>query len=133
MKYEFNVQYSDIVSLLELDPDVKKTFRYYEKRKKDSMKNHIVNFFLKENEEVIGYGHLDFEEKLWLGMFVFKKFSGKGYGKIILEKLIEYAKQDIYLSVDKDNIAAINLYLSHNFKIYSQTDNIFYCVRRENV
>ena len=48
MKYEFNVQYSDIVSLLELDPDVKKTFRYYEKRKKDSMKNHIVNFFLKE-------------------------------------------------------------------------------------
>lgn len=127
MIYLNEITYDDVLETLQKNPNISKTFRYYETRSLSNFKNHKHHFFLKVENEVVGYGHLDFEGKLWLGMFVTDNFIGQGYGKIILQKLIDISEHDLYLSVDKDNISAINLYLRNGFKIYDQTEEIFYC------
>jgi GNAT superfamily N-acetyltransferase len=127
MIYRNNISYGDVLSILENNPNVTKTFRYYQTRTSSHFENHMHHFLVQKENDVIGYGHLDYEEKLWLGMFVTDKFVNKGYGKKILQTLVNLTKQDIFLSVDKDNISAINLYLKSGFKIYDQTDKIFYC------
>ncbi len=63
----------------------------------------------------IGFSHLEFEgDKLWLGIAISEKFQSRGFKKIILTRLIDFAKEKemkfIYLSVDIQNILAINLY-----------------------
>lgn len=128
MIFETHIQYDDIRNLVSLNPVANITFRYFDKRTKDCFKNHVYHFILKD-ESSIGYGHLDYEdEKLWLGMCVFDSFVGKGYGRLILKKLIENRNgRELYLSVDKENFKAINLYLSEGFRIYSQTEKIYLC------
>lgn len=127
MIYNYNFTYKEIVKILENNPNVSKNFRYYLSRDSTCFDNHLIHFICEKNGEFIGYGHLDYEDKLWLGMFVSDFKVGIGYGKIILSKLINSTDQDIYLTVDKNNISAINLYLGNGFKIYDQTDKIYYC------
>ena len=71
------------------------TFRYFEKRSMEVLNNHLVTFVLRQNNIVIGYGHLDKdgEEKVWLGTAVIESFIGKGYGRIMVEELIKAAKE----------------------------------------
>lgn len=127
MLYRNNISYDDVLKLLDNNPEITKTFRYYQSRTSLHFENHIYHFLAQKENDIVGYGHLDYEDKLWLGMFVTDKFVGRGYGKKILQTLINFSKEDINLSVDKDNISAINLYLGSGFKIYDQTDKIFYC------
>lgn len=131
MIYRNNISYDDVINVLENNPNVSKTFRYYQTRTSSHFENHIYHFLVQKENEVVGYGHLDYEDKLWLGMFVTDKFAGQRYGKKILQTLVTLAKQDIHLSVDKDNISAINLYLQSGFRIYDQTDKIFYCILKK--
>jgi RimJ/RimL family protein N-acetyltransferase len=131
MIYRNNISYDDVLSLLEHNPNVSKTFRYYRTRTSLHFKNHIYHFLAQSGDDIVGYGHLDYEDKIWLGMFVSDKFTGQGYGKKILQTLVNYAEKDIHLSVDKDNISAINLYLGSGFRIYDQTDKIFYCIYKK--
>lgn len=127
MIYNYNLTYDKILKILENNPNVLKNFRYYLSRDSSCFDNHLIHFICEEDDEFIGYGHLDYENKLWLGMFVSDFKVGMGYGKIILSKLINSTDQDIYLTVDKINISAINLYLGNGFRIYDQTDKIYYC------
>jgi RimJ/RimL family protein N-acetyltransferase len=131
MLYKTDISYREVLNVLEDNPNVSKTFRYYCTRAPLNFQNHIYHFLAQKENDIIGYGHLDYEDKIWLGMFVTDKYVGKGYGKRILSKLINFSDQDIHLSVDKENISAINLYLRSGFKIYQQTDKIFYCILKK--
>jgi RimJ/RimL family protein N-acetyltransferase len=128
MKYNTNILFSDIKKLVDSNLSLKSTFRYYDSRDESCFSNHFYHFILSDPNPV-GYGHLDYEDgKMWLGMCVFDDYVGKGYGKSILKILIDNRKNHIInLTVDKDNFKAINLYLSNGFRIYKQTEKIFYC------
>ncbi len=108
------------------------TFRYYENRDIKVIKNHVATIILiTDDEEFIGYGHLDNEnEIIWLGVVVLEKFQNMGYGNILLKLLLEKAKEKkierIRLSVDKKNLSAVNLYKKFGFlKIVERNQVLF--------
>ena len=65
---------------------------------------------------------------IWLDRFMIDAQSqGKGYGKMFLEKLIAFIRQnwsvkDIVLSINEQNLAAKRLYESFNFKETGRID-----------
>lgn len=107
-----------------------RSFRYYANRNPDEViDNHLVTYILCDVDPV-GYGHLDKEnEKVWLGVCVIDGQHGKGYGKMIMEKLVDSYSGDIWLSVDVDNVRAINLYKLFSFNIMSEDDTTVYMKR----
>ena len=116
-----------------------KNFRYYENRDISIIKNHIITVIItNDNEDIIGYGHLDYEVFIWLGIYVCEEFRNLGYGKKIIEFLINYAKEKkidkIYLTVDKINNIAINMYKKYGFIIENQNHsvNIFKMIKNIN-
>jgi len=128
IQYETNFDYDQVVELI----GKQKHFRYFESRNENIFNSHVYHVLLKDESSYVGYGHLDAElNKLWLGMCVFDSHQSKGYGKVILNNLLniqtKYSK--IHLTVDKENFAAVNLYLSNGFRITQQTDPIYYCER----
>lgn len=106
------------------------SFRYYENRKFECIENHISTNLYYDGDICVGYGHLDFEEKVWLGLLVDSNYKGKGYGDLILDDLISKSKTDIHLTVDKDNLTAKNLYLKKNFEILEEKENHFLMIRK---
>jgi ribosomal protein S18 acetylase RimI-like enzyme len=101
-----------------------KYFRYYEKRPFDIIEEHVYTSLYLYDGEIIGYGHIDRENsKNWLGIFISDKYRGKGIGKIIMMDLIENSEDDIYLTVDRENIGAINLYKKFGFIIDIEENN----------
>jgi GNAT superfamily N-acetyltransferase len=110
--------------------EASKSFRYFNKRSIDVIINHLVTILLLENEFPVAYGHLDREKNtVWLGVCVLPAFSGNGYGKMIMDKLIATAKKmqivEISLTVDKDNKKAMNLYKKYDFKQEKEFDDSF--------
>ena len=102
-----------------------KSFRYFQNRPLEIIKNHLCSFLLLDEEEPVAYGHLDKEkETIWLGIAVSEKHIGIGLGVIMMNQLITFAKQnkvkEIKLSVDNDNISAIKLYEKLGFKLAEQ-------------
>lgn len=102
---------------------------------KKNIENDILNkelICLKNNNEIIAVATLTKEveiEKeinkngslcLLTRVAVKKKYQGKGYSKILLQYIIEIAKNKkfnyIYLLVNKENIIAKKLYKKFNFK-----------------
>jgi len=105
-------------------------FRYYESRKFECIENHISTNLYYDGDICVGYGHLDFEEKVWLGILVDSNCKGKGYGNIILDDLISKSKTDIHLTVDKDNLIAKNLYLKKKFEILEEKEKHFLMIKK---
>ena len=101
------------------------SFRYYNKRDFGVIDNHLVTILLKNSMgEPIGYGHLDKENDIvWLGIAIIEKEMGKGYGKLVMDKLLFEAKKKeihtIFLTVDKKNHSAIGLYKRFGFVVES--------------
>ncbi len=101
---------------LSQNTEATKTFRYFKKRDFNVINNHIYTALYFNNNDIIGYGHLDREDNtVWLGIMVSDKFRRLGIGNKIITNLIENYDGEINLSVDKKNISAINLYKSKNF------------------
>jgi len=127
----FNIIKKDNIDLLKkfIKLNNSSFFRYYDTRDIKIIKNHIITIILVDNENIIGYGHLDFENKMWLGICVLKKYRGNGYGKNIMEYLIEYAYKKnvdyIHLTVDKNNNIAKKIYEKYNFKVIEKKKNIY--------
>jgi len=127
----FNIIKKDNIDLLKkfIKLNNSSFFRYYDTRDIKIIKNHIITIILVDNENIIGYGHLDFENKMWLGICVLKKYRGNGYGKNIMEYLIEYAYKKnvdyIHLTVDKNNNIAKKIYEKYNFKVIEEKKNIY--------
>jgi ribosomal protein S18 acetylase RimI-like enzyme len=110
-----------------------KYFRYYCNRNINVINNHLLTIILTKNNKIIGYGHLDKAIKIWLGICVLEEYKSQGYGKMILNYLIDYSKNNkiekIYLTVDKENIIAKNLYEKYNFMIDETTQKIYKMVK----
>lgn len=115
--------------------EVSDHFRYFNSRDpKDVIHQHVYTIvgIEEETNNVIAYGHIDFEEKYWLGICVWNSYCGKGYGKQIMNQLIEYAdtnKINLYLSVDLTNTHAIRMYEKYNFKNVRNTEYVLYMNR----
>jgi RimJ/RimL family protein N-acetyltransferase len=110
-----------------------KTFRYFNTRKVSVIENHLVTIMLMDDEgKTYSYGHLEpFNNRIWLGICVIHEYIGKGFGKLILNELIKIAKEMeievISLSVDKDNVNAINLYEKNSFiRTNEQNSNCYF-------
>lgn len=109
-----------------------KTFRYFNKRPKEVIDNHLITYILVDQELKlpVAYGHLDRETtKTWLGIAVSESFQGKGIGKMMMNHLLAYASsskiEEIYLSVDKTNTPAISLYKSCGFTLVSEHEHYY--------
>ena len=104
----------------ELDhPD---TFRYFKNRVfEDAIKTHVVTLMY----STYGYAHIDKDiasGRYYLGVCVLPEYQGKGIGKKLVEMLFKLHKEDTYLTVDKKNIPAINLYEKFGFKMIEERD-----------
>jgi len=110
------------------DDESHKTFTYYDKRDISIIQNHILTLLIYIDGEIAGYGHLDCEggggkdRKVWLGICILNKFTGKGLSKVIMNSLLEHVLH-CYLSVHTKNFKAINLYFKYGFKIINHCIN----------
>ena len=105
------------------------SFRYYNSRTTESIRNHLTTLLMVENNEPVAYGHLDVEkEVIWLGICVLPQYYRKGYGLIMMNELIGFARKSnipkIYLTVDKHNTIAMNLYRKFNFRKESENEQM---------
>ena len=109
--------------------DLPSTFRYFNTRNIDIIKNHIITIILLDDELPIGYAHIDYENKYWLGICILEDYQGKGLGNIMIEYILNHEKitvlNNIYLTVDSTNEYAIKLYKKFNFNIVEVTDNYY--------
>ncbi|SHK33036.1 ribosomal protein S18-alanine N-acetyltransferase [Thermocrinis minervae] len=95
-----------------------------------------------EDGKVIGYAiaWVVYDEASIMSFAIDKEWQGKGYGKKLLQHLIEHFRKmggirRITLDVRKSNIQAINLYRSLGFRIeaerksyYSDGENAYFMV-----
>lgn len=97
------------------------TFRYFENRKLDAIHNHHRTLLLAQDSNLVAYGHLDLDDNItWMGICVLPLYQNKGYGKIMVEKLIIEAKilnlGKIHAAVDNVNKNSIKMFLHFGFK-----------------
>lgn len=137
-KYIFFIQNIDIIELTnsnkeniynnflsKIDDD---NFRYFDSRNVDCLNNHIITIILYDNIKCnyIGYAHIEFEDKYWLGIFIIEEYQNKRFGSILLKYILHqenvYNLDKIYLTVDKNNYSANKLYKKNNFKIIKTFD-----------
>ncbi len=111
-----------------------KSFRYFQKRPLEIIKNHACTFLLVDNEEPVAYGHLDKEEDTtWLGVAVIEAYLGIGLGAMMTKKLIVFAQENnipvIKLAVDNNNQSAISLYKKLGFLLQEKKEGFsFYSI-----
>ena len=87
------------------------------------LKNENTKYIvLKENNNILGFAGIWITpDTVELNNIVIKKdLRGKGYSKVLLEKLIEISKEtfrEIFtLEVSEENVVAINLYKKYGFE-----------------
>jgi RimJ/RimL family protein N-acetyltransferase len=115
-----------------LENTIPTTFRYFNNKTAEQIiKNHYITILYIENEKPIGYAHIDYDiinNKYWFGICVLSDYCGKGIGTKLIKKILTtFNSSDIdtlYLTVDKINTIAYNLYLKNGFKLERETDNI---------
>jgi perosamine synthetase len=122
----------DNLNLLDdfLNNNIPKSFRYFDKRDKSVIQNHVITVLVKENDnnKIFGYGHIDKDNnKFWLGVCLLKEYDGLGIGSMILKYLLEYCNKigvdEINLTVDIDNTRGLYLYNKFGFKKISIDDD----------
>jgi ribosomal protein S18 acetylase RimI-like enzyme len=101
-------------------------FRYFDSRTIDCLQNHITTLLFKSKDEIFGYTHIDkHNDKYWFGIYIVPEFRHKKLGKLLMNYTIQnniYLCNTIYLTVDSNNIPAIQLYKKYGF-IEINTDN----------
>ena len=103
-------------------------FRYFNKRNEDIIKNHLITILIKNNNDIIGYSHIDYDNgKYWFGIYLNDTYRGKGYGNQIINYIKNHyllkSINEIFLSVDIDNQYAIKLYKKNGFLEYFRNSN----------
>lgn len=110
-----------------------KHFRYYEKRTpEDSINNHVYTIVGYFDNEIVSYGHIDkLYDRYWLGICVSDNKINNKYGTKTLIQLLDWCSKNInivYLSVDIDNVIAIEFYKKYGFILdttYEKNNTIF--------
>lgn len=107
-------------------------FRYYTKRDTNAINNHTVTLIGNIQYKPMAYGHIDYskdENKYWLGICLLEEYQGKGYGKQMMNALIDIFKNTdidtLYLTVDKDNTIAISMYKKYSFNIIDEEESYY--------
>ena len=123
MNAEFRrMQNSDVPSVFEIEKKVfddvwSKTSFLYEIKNK----SYSFPYVLIVNGDLVGYCVCwYFENELHIGNFaVDKKYQGKGFGKILMQKIFELFPEynQALLEVNHSNNIAINLYLKFGFEV----------------
>ena len=116
-----------------LNNNISSYFRYYTKRDISVIKDHLVTYIGIIQNKPVAYGHIDYskdENKYWLGICLLEEYQGKGYGKQIMNKLIDTFNNSInidrlYLTVDKDNTKAISMYKNYLFSIIAEGESYY--------
>jgi perosamine synthetase len=108
-------------------------FRYFKNRDIESIKFHVITLILEYDNNYIAYAHIDKKDgKNWIGICILDEYQSKGFGKMIMEKIIQIAKnkniQQLHLSVDLKNNIAISLYNKCGFMIENQLNDKIYMV-----
>ena len=111
-----------------LNNSIPGTFIYFNKRSVNVISNHLITLILIDNNLPVGYAHIDYDDnKYWFGICILENYQGKGYGKKLMEYIFNHKKitniDKIYLTVDKINDIAINLYKKYNFNIIEENDS----------
>ncbi|MBD3252337.1 GNAT family N-acetyltransferase [Candidatus Pacearchaeota archaeon] len=76
--------------------------------------NKIKVIIAEINREVVGFAYITKFRKKGFGMMTKEGYQGKGIGKKILKEILK-GEKGVYLSVDIENPAAINLYKKYGF------------------
>lgn len=132
--YKEYINSNDINNLLSLCDKSLKSFRYFNTRSKDVVLKHKYNVIFYCDSIPASYGHLDLDKnlKLWLGILVVDQHQGKGIGKATMEFLIDafykFDDKKLYLSVDENNLKAIELYKKFKFNFLEKKENVVYYV-----
>lgn len=102
----------------------------------DSLKRALVSktfnyFVLIKDDEIIGYCAINelLGEAEILTIMVSPAYRKLGYGKLMLEKMIDNAKHNgaekLFLEVDENNTPAIKLYTSFGFSLLMKRENYY--------
>ena len=99
-------------------------FTYFQKRDPlEAIKNHRRTILLLIDDNIAGYYHLDIDSsKTWFGIYIAKKFQGKGFGKLLLKDAQNFAlkdEADLYVSVSIKNTWAFMMFKKMNFDAIS--------------
>lgn len=102
-------------------------FTYFQKRDPlVAIKNHCRTILLLVDNNIAGYYHLDIDSsKTWFGIYIAKKFQGRGLGKLLLKDAQIYALKkeiDLHVSVSKKNTGALMMLKKMNFDVISEID-----------
>jgi perosamine synthetase len=122
-------QYEIYSSFLSNIDNVK--FRYFNNRNITCLDNHIITVVLYDTKRqlYIGYAHIDYVDKYWLGIYLDEYYQGKNLGSLLLKYLLQdnlvYRLKGINLTVDLNNEIAIKLYKQNAFNIIKTTDNYY--------
>ena len=112
------------------------TFRYFGKRPLEEIESHRYTILVLDDAHVpVAYGHLDAKDGIvWLGICVSEQQVGKGYGKIIMTDLLNWADSEgiseLTLQVDKVNVNAVSLYKKFNFITFKEKDGLYLIMKR---
>ena len=122
IKIENNVKPSEVKNFIINCGSSLSYFRYFDKRSYEIIYNHTQTILLYEENEVVGYGHLDNEKnKTWFGIVLKEGKKGKGYGKMIMNYLLKYYQNNmeypLYLTVDIKNKTALKFFEKSGFRI----------------
>ena len=109
------------------------SFRYFKNRIfEEAIKTHVVTLMY----STYGYAHIDKDTKsgrYYLGICVMPEYQGNGVGKKLMEMLFKLYKDDIYLTVDKENTPAISLYEKYGFKRISESTTSYTYKKSKNL
>ena len=121
---------ADVVSVFEIEKKLIGTGSIDDIKK--SLESDVINYFvLKNNGVVLGFLELSTlpPEMELFDISIDEKFQGKGYAKLLMNFMIDFAKENkcetIFLEVNRINQKAISLYDKFGFKEYAVRKNYY--------
>lgn len=121
---------NSFINFLDLEMRRDENFKYFLSRSINVLDNHLITILLVSGTSVLGYGHIDPENRNWLGVYVSVNHRGKSLGKVIINELLKRSKKigldNVSLSVFKSNTIAINLYKKLGFEVYKKSNESFF-------